>query len=267
MKKILASILILISIFSIWFATLSPQEQDIANNVIDIVKDEISKKDIESQILKYNTFISQLGSVLLMIKEDDRELIQYVVNKFVEIRNNLENNSENSSNWNLWDTENINNVDWEVVRNSILEWHNSVRRDLWLDEYKLEKKLNHTANVRADYLVDLWSATHKRLASDGYYNYWSIKDWFNNQWVEFKWSWTQFTESIWYRSYSCKQDDCTQELLNTIRKSFDFFMSEASDNGAHYRAIVHPNFEYIWIGYDTNGSNSFAVIHYWNEVK
>lgn len=97
-----------------------------------------------------------------------------------------------------------------------------------------------TAHNRATYLASINSSTHKRLSTDGYYNYNSIKDRFAAQGVYFDESGgTAFTENIAYQYYSCSKDDCTQELINALQKGFDFFMSEASWNGPHYRGVMN----------------------------
>lgn len=54
---------------------------------------------------------------------------------------------------------------------------------------------------------------------------------------------SKHTENVGYGYYSCNATDCTDELIHSIRSTYDFFMSEKGRSyDAHYRSIVNPYF-------------------------
>lgn len=263
----------IIGIFGLIFGfTNAYNNQQVGDLLIDALETETKNDDLDQKIERFEEIIFNLNSALDFVQWSTKSLLEYLVSAVEDSKIELEKElaeqeaeTDNNNTNNNWE-ENISNVDWDTVRNTVLAWHNEVRAKKGLWNYVIEEKLNQTANMRASHLADINYATHKRLSSDGYYTYSSIQNWFNNQWVYFEWAGTQFTESIWYRDFNCNKSDCTQELLDTMRKSFNFYMSEESWNGPHYRAVVHPQFTYMGIGFDDNGQNSFLVIHYSNKV-
>ncbi len=110
-------------------------------------------------------------------------------------------------------------------------------------------------------------STHKRLSSDWHYNYTSILNWFGDLWIKFDYNWTAFSENIAYQYYSCTKSDCTQDIINAIKKWYNFFLSEKPYNWPHYRAIAHPYFDEIWVGVALVGKRYWVVSHYGINVK
>ena len=157
-------------------------------------------------------------------------------------------------------------VDAQWIRDAVLERHNQLREEKWLTPYTYHSELERTASHRASNLARIQKATHTRVVGDGYYNYAKIQQWFSDLGVSFFQLWggaTSFTESIAYRSYSCKEGDCTQALLTAAKKAFDQFKNEGV-NGAHYKAIVAPHFKQIGIGFWVDEAKKvvYLVIHY-----
>jgi hypothetical protein len=81
-------------------------------------------------------------------------------------------------------------------------------------------------------------------------------------WITFDYNKTAFTENIAYQYYVCNKSDCTQDMINALKKWFDFFMKEKSDKGSHYRAIVHEYFDQLWFWVATNWKYYWVVTHY-----
>jgi len=160
------------------------------------------------------------------------------------------------------------NVNMDTLRESRLSRHNQARANLWKPAFTRNTKLEKTAYNRATHFVKIGTRTHKRKSTDGFYNYNSIKNWFANQWVCFDESkWTAFSENIAFEFTNCDKSDCTQEVLGVMKKWFDFFMSEASRNWSHYRAIIHPNFTEIWLWIWKDWNKYYLVTHYAVKVK
>jgi hypothetical protein len=169
----------------------------------------------------------------------------------------------------------ITNVDRDKVQSAWLEWHNTERRSLWLDEFKLNESLNFSSLEWAQHVAKLNNTTddinHKRNKNDPYYSYYSILDWFNGIWIDFDYNWTAFTENIAYQYYSCNKSDCTNEMITALKKWYNFFLNEKRETNenkkAHYKAIVHPYFNEIWVWVTLVGKRYWVVSHYGINVE
>ena len=161
------------------------------------------------------------------------------------------------------------NVDMGKVRATRLSRHNTERTGLWLSTYTGSAKLNATAQKRAEYLASINKATHVRNPSDGYYNYSSIKARFTGQKINFpkeKSGIPNFTENLAYQTYKCTKSDCTQDLIDALKKWFTFFMSEKKYKGPHYKAIINKQFKIVgmWVG--VIGTRYYVVTHYVTQI-
>lgn len=89
------------------------------------------------------------------------------------------------------------NVNFEKVEAARLNWQNQERTKLDIPTYTGSDLLEKSAQARAETLKTKGTTTHKRLATDGYYNYRSIRSRFADQGVAFKnEEGTMFTESL-----------------------------------------------------------------------
>jgi len=215
-----------------------------------------------SQINKYQKIINSFSKIKLTWEW--KEMIWYLLYLFEEKVEELKEQI-------VTQDELITNVDRDKVQETWLEWHNAERRNLWLDEFKTSESLNFSSLEWAQHVAKLNNTTdrinHKRLPNDPYYSYYSILNWFNWLWIDFDYNGTAFSENIAYQYYSCTKSDCTNEMISAIKKWFDFWMSEKSYNGAHYRAISHPYFEEIWFWVALIGKRYWVVSHYGVNVK
>jgi hypothetical protein len=141
-------------------------------------------------------------------------------------------------------------VDMNRVRSAWLWFYNSTRSGLWLKLYSYDSRLDNTAH---SWNIELakWRGQnhHRRNPWDSYYNYSTITEWFRLRGVEAKliW-WATSTENVWYGYYSCRSSDCTDSLINSIRSTYDFFLSEKGKSyDAHYRSIVQSSFSKVWL--------------------
>jgi uncharacterized protein YkwD len=98
-------------------------------------------------------------------------LITYLNAKITELDKTLKTTTYES---------NITNIDKSLIEKSWLERHNTERNSLDLASYIISPELNNTAQNRANHLAELNYASHKRLSTDGYYNYESIKSRFSD---------------------------------------------------------------------------------------
>ena len=168
-------------------------------------------------------------------------------------------------------SDNFTNINEEKVRNAILSWHNDERRSLWLNTYTYNMDLEWTATIRANNLAASGKIKnlHARNAWDWYYNYNSMINWFSNLWIKFPTSsnWlSSFSESIGYNNYKCSKSDCTDELINAIKKTRTWLiMKEKQSKWSHYKTATMKHFTqmWAWIAIDKSNNRYYIVIHYW----
>ena len=167
--------------------------------------------------------------------------------------------------------DNFSNIDEEKVRNAILSWHNDERDSLWLSSYIYNLDLEWAATVWANEIASSWKTKnlHVRNSWDWTYNYNSILNWFYDLWINFpasvKWA-ASFSESVWYWYYKCSKSDCTQDLINAVKKTRTWLiMNEKSYNWDHYRAAIMKHFTqmWAWIAIDKSNNRYYIVLHYW----
>jgi len=172
----------------------------------------------------------------------------------------------------LWD--NFSNIDEQKVRDAILSRHNEERQSLWLKDYKYNLDLEWSSTVRANKIASSSKTKnlHVRKSWDWTYNYTSILNWFSDLWINFpasvKWA-ASFSESVWYWYYKCNKSDCTQELINAVKKTRTWLiMKEKSYNWDHYRAAIMKHFTqmWAWIAIDKSNNRYYIVLHYWVDL-
>ena len=95
-------------------------------------------------------------------------------------------------------------------------------------------------------------------------------DWFADLDLRFKnISRITFTENIGYGYYNCKYSDCTGALIQAVKSTFNFFMSEKGRAYApHYDSIVNPHYRQIGLGIalDASSKKYYLTVHYGTEI-
>ncbi len=266
MKKIF--ILLIIFLFTIYDSYaienyINWKERILINKMSSKIKKNIDdkgpeyKKNIENKITelqKNNEYNDRNLNILenikknINIKESDIEYIEYY-KKY--------------------------NIDFQVIKDKWLQWHNYERDKLWKSLYTYDDKLIKTAYEWSHIQKDKWYSTHKRNIGDSYYNYPKIEKWFNDRWVkcEIIW-WMTITESIWRQSYKCSENDCTDKLIWWLQKVFNMYMKEKwlkYPNNAHYRSIINNDLSKIWFGIsikqNKNHYDFYLTTHYCTKFK
>jgi len=255
MKKIKAIFLaILVSIISIGFSfatNLSQKDKQTMDDAMYIIERQRRKEPIITQISNYETLVNALSTV--KIKWDQKESLNYLLNLF---KNKLYDLKK------LITTQEqvISNVDRDRVKAERLAWHNEYRG--WLKPYTYNESLNYTALTWAEQIAretrKTWS-THARKSGDWYWNTESIKERFSDLWVNVLY----FSESNAYGYYNCKKSDCTQEMIDILRKCFDRTFLD----GTHRPAVTSKTYDQIWFGVAVNGNYVWITTHYAKDVK
>lgn len=131
-----------------------------------------------------------------------------------------------------------------------LSLYNNYRKQVGVQPYKYDSRLQHSAEIWSTLAAKRWEITHKRDAGDSYYDFWKIQDWFKENGVNCKvQDRTAGVENIGWGVMYCNKDNCEEELKQTVKKTFDFYMSEkGQDYQPHYKSIVAPYLGYIGFG-------------------
>jgi len=168
----------------------------------------------------------------------------------------------------MFEQEAIAKVDMQEVQRVWLAWINNARAEEGLVPYSINKQLIRTAWIWSDQARDTGSLTHKRTPQAAYYDYKAIGKWFSNLGLDFaNLKGTTYTENIGWGYVSCKQADCTGDMIKAIRSTFDFFMSEKGKAYApHYNSIVNANFTEIGMGLVVEDSKYYLTTHYGTKI-
>ncbi len=162
------------------------------------------------------------------------------------------------------------NFDMDEVRETWLSWYNEVRGEMGLTLYKNNDQLARTATDWAQYMRDNKVMEHKRPGTTDYYDYWAITDWFAERGLTFaNVNRITHTENIAKSYYTCNDSDCTDEILEGLRISFDAYMAEADgthSTKAHYQSIVQPYFREMGMGMAFDGRYIYMATHYGTEI-
>ncbi len=154
-------------------------------------------------------------------------------------------------------------IDVYRVRMAWLQWYNKYRKNLGLSPYTLDEHLNAVATKWSLYSADKGVLSHQREGSSEYYDYARIEDWFSAQGLTF--TNTQgitFTENIGRGPYSCTKSDCTDELIEAIQSTFNFYLSEKNDSyRPHFNSIINPLFQKMGVGIALRHHEYYLTMH------
>lgn len=157
------------------------------------------------------------------------------------------------------------NIDMRLVRETWLGWYNDARAQNGLAAYHYNNELNRTAYIWSGVANSRDEITHTREGQTVYYDYNLIKQWFADLGVKFgSISGYTFVENIGWGPYRCSSGDCTQDLIENIRSTFDFFMSEKDRSyKPHYDSIMGP-YTVIGLGISLDKENRryYLTVHY-----
>lgn len=197
-----------------------------------------------------------------MLRVFEYELQEEQINSFTQVSSKIGNLPHMSNN--------LQNIDVQKVREAVLSWHNEERKNVWVNSYTYNLDLEWSATVWANKLVESGKTKnlHLRNSWDWYYNYNSLLNRFSGLWIKFpksvKWG-ASFSETIWRNVYRCSKYDCTQDLIDAVKKTWTgLIMKEKTSNGSHYRAAVMKHFTqmWAWIAIDKSNNRYYLVLHY-----
>ena len=137
--------------------------------------------------------------------------------------------------------------------------------------YSAEPLLDKTAADRSETMKKKWVADHRRFAKSAYYAYGEIEKRFADRGVVFtNVSRATFTENIGRATFRCKKSDCTDDAIEAMRETWNFYLSEeGKTNDAHRRTLIHPLFTVVglWIAVDEWSGKFYLTTHYGTELK
>lgn len=152
------------------------------------------------------------------------------------------------------DSHDIPSVDDQEVVRAWMTWVNNLRIESGLVPYTVDRQLTRTAQEWSDYANDVGYITHKRNGQTSYYDYARMADWFSDREIEFKnIQSSTFTENIGWGVYNCSKADCTQELIDALRTTFNFYLAEKDKaSRPHYNSMMNDQFRLAGIGITVN---------------
>ena len=163
------------------------------------------------------------------------------------------------------------NFDEDLIEQTWIDRvNNEIRIPRWLKPISWEYRLRETARDRSLSLRAKGVADHKRFSYSGYYDYQVITDWFADRGVVFEnRNRATSTENIGRARHTCEGDNCTDAVIKDIRRIYDYFASEESYNGVHWRTMIHPEFRVVGVSFaiDYENDKVFAVMHYGTAVQ
>ncbi len=158
--------------------------------------------------------------------------------------------------------------DMDRIRAVWVGWMNEVRAEAGLPAYAESRQLDRTATLWAQTMRDKAEITHRRNPSDAYYDYAKLGTWFSAQGITAKAAGTgSYSETIGWSTVSCKESDCTDEMLIPLRAIFDLYLKEKDQQPgtfarSHYESVANPAFTQIGLGIALSGDKVYATTHY-----
>ena len=198
-------------------------------------------------------------------------ILQEIQNRVSNIELDLE--IEDEEDISQVENQNLENIDINKVRKAWLSWYNWARRDLWKENYTYDSRLDATALEWSQISNSRWDITHKRNTWDSYYDYNIITSWFKDRWVVCENIYrVTHSENIGWWTYSCNDWECTDELIDAIKSTFNFYMWEKNTSyTAHYDSIINSYFTKIWLWIDIEENSKwyfqyYLTVHYCTEL-
>lgn len=165
-----------------------------------------------------------------------------------------------------FDSENLLRINMQTVRKAWLSWYNDERRNANLPAYTLSEQLNRTATIWSEHSAKKDVLSHKRPGQTAYYDYAIITDWFKNLGVEFaNINGVTYSENIGRGPWLCEEEDCTTEMVNAVRETFESYLAEENQSSRpHYNAIFNPFFTQMGVGItiDKETQQYFITTHF-----
>ena len=272
---------IVMCMFTLWsaWAWVSSSMQRKIDQVVERIIERYDNQSVSEQLQWVSPLVAKLRVVRNTLPSSKHDIVDALVDglqKYVdELYDKVSDVDEGREYTSLLFP--IQNIDTDKIKQTWLWWYNDVRASKWLWVYQYDARLGRTAQDRAQFLLERnrWQSpdyygVHKRSLSDSYYNYAIIDQWFRDRGVNAK-NINRIThsENVWWWYINCdfSVHDCTDELIASIRTTFDFFMSEESYNWAHYRSIVKSEFQYIGVWLVVEWTHYRIVIHYVTEIE
>ncbi len=158
------------------------------------------------------------------------------------------------------------------VRDAWLSWYNTARAQNGLKPYVYNEALNETAANWSFYSEKKGSIDHKRAGQKSYYDYKKVGAWFASKGVTFATRTSgnsDYVENIGWDYYSCSKADCTDDLIASIKSTYNFFIGEKNKKyRAHYESIMNKSYHEIGMGIavDPAKKKYYLTVHYGTDV-
>lgn len=263
MKKIIISIAIIL----LWFYnhTTFANNQAVIQKVSWQLQLKIQNSGPEVKI-KYENLLKKYISIL-KDKPEKKEVFEKILKNILisDFSKYFQKHTQSFS------------IDHNEIKKYWLELHNEKRKNYWYKSYTYNQKLENTAIEWSYNNYYKQSMDHKRNSTDGWYDYYTVKNWFQERWAvcPVVWRFSE-TESIAHYGFYCSDGNCDDEFKESLKEIFDIYYAEKwlkYPADAHYRAIVWKDLWELWVWYTLYQSDLdnyfeyYLTTHYCTKVK
>jgi len=281
--------------FWIWDQAIDETNRYILNEndkkIIDLIINKIEKLITKNWEKSQTLFVNLISNILKSTQISQRERVLFMsldnIIKQKYDKNNVEERIQISDtallevekdhgviNDGIYGWLNLHNINYSSVKSYWLELYNNAREERGIYAYNYSDILEQSAFNWSESQKENSLATHKRDNNDEYYDYKKITSWlWDNNVVCKNNSWYTHTENVWWGTFTCNDWECSEELNEWIKRTFDFFMKEEFEEyKLHYLSIVNEYFTEIglWIAIQEIKDNHYEfylTVHYCTELK
>ncbi len=141
-------------------------------------------------------------------------------------------------------------IDTKKVRDTWIAWYNKERSALGKPLLTEDINLDITSITWSKYAKKRGYIDHKRPGTTAYYDYKRILKWFSDFGLNFPLKGrASYGESIAWNRLVCEEKDCTNDLISTMKKAYNFFYNEkGSKYKPHYDMMINGNYKKIGLG-------------------
>lgn len=241
MKKALLLIIVSLMLLSNGTISYSPTSSD--RVLINKLVNSINKKYSDKTIAQKNQIKELLYKTLEQNKNNSS--FEYILTQTLIKLNFYDYKEEYINHYTNY------NIDFYNIKETWLWWHNYERGNLNLSYLSFDYRLDNTSYQWSKTQYEKGYMTHERTSWDWYYNYPIIEQWFQDRLVKCNVSWwVTSSESIAKYGYYCHDNNCNDELTESLKEIFLIYMDEkwlSYPANAHYKSIIHSNLWKVWM--------------------
>lgn len=179
---------------------------------------------------------------------------------------------ENAHSWfaNVYSIEDI-TIDMNRVAYTWESWLHSLRNQESIDSsISYDSSLDSLAKEWSQFMKTHWWRTHKRFPSSAFYDFNEIRERFLERGYNFDpVAGHVVVENVWEGNLYCTSGDCTDDILRSLKNTFDYFVKEKwQAYTAHFDTMTNSYLTKFSIGIalDTQKNKIYSTMYYMSHV-